>query len=90
MHRLESLERKMNCNSIYSANYCRALNEILEKAYAGKLEYVQVKKISKKSWYLPHFGVINVDKPQKIRLVFTAPVAIDGISLNSQLLKVQI
>ncbi|XP_068206201.1 uncharacterized protein [Palaemon carinicauda] len=38
-------------------------------------------------WYLPHHGVYNQRKPDKIRVVFDCSAKFNGISLNGQLLQ---
>lgn len=38
-------------------------------------------------WYLPHFYVVNPNKPEKIRVVFDCAVLYRGVSLNHYLLR---
>lgn len=58
----------------------------IEKGYARKLSADEIAETSRRTWYLPHFGVTNSHKPGKLRLVFDAAASIDGVSLNSVLL----
>lgn len=36
-------------------------------------------------WYLPHFGIYNANKPDKVRIVFDVAAKTFGMSLNAQL-----
>ena len=80
--RLQSMERKMDRNPAFSEAYCRKLDEYVEKGYASKLSEIPS---SNKTWYLPHFGVYNPNKPGKLRLVFDAAARSHGVSLNDAL-----
>ncbi|XP_076648090.1 uncharacterized protein LOC143356360 [Halictus rubicundus] len=58
------------------------MNRFIEKGYAKRVyEILNNERV----WYLPHFGVRNVNKPGKIRLVFDAAAKSEGLSLNDQL-----
>ncbi|XP_055915334.1 uncharacterized protein LOC129948382 isoform X1 [Eupeodes corollae] len=61
------------------------IEDYVAKGYARKLNPCEVE--TKKCWYLPIFPVINLNKPGKIRLVWDAAAKVDGVSLNSMLLK---
>ena len=37
-------------------------------------------------WYLPHFGVYHLQKPDKIRVVFDSAAETGGVSFNKMLL----
>ena len=38
-----------------------------------------------KCWYIPHHGVYNENKPNKIRIVFDSSTEYQGRSLNNEL-----
>ena len=38
-------------------------------------------------WYLPHHGMVNPNRPEKVRVVYDASTEFRGMSLNKTLLK---
>lgn len=85
--RLETLQKKMNKDIEYAKGYEKAISEFIDSGYAKRLTQPQVECTSDKTWYLPHFGVVHPNKPGKIRIVFDAAAAVNGVSLNTQPLK---
>jgi len=61
------------------------MKDFVSKGYAKRLERQDIAKESVKIWYLPHFGVENLNKPGKIRL--DAAARVGDLSLNSALSK---
>lgn len=86
LKRLFSTERKMDKDKIFAQSYCEKIRDMEEKQYIKKLTHEETKIIDHKTWYLPHFGVINSNKPNKIRIVFDAASKSHGVSLNDCLL----
>lgn len=84
LRRLQCLEHKMDKNDDFGRQYCAKINEYVAKGYASKLENPEP---SHKEWYLPHFGVFNINKPNKIRFVFDAASRSHGKCLNDFLLQ---
>ncbi|XP_047992723.1 uncharacterized protein LOC125231325 [Leguminivora glycinivorella] len=80
--RLLSVEKKMDKDLVYGQKYKDNMDNFLNSGYAGPCEPVQ----SPKKWYLPHFGVTNINKPGKLRIVHDAASKVQGISLNDKLL----
>ncbi|XP_043948701.1 uncharacterized protein LOC122818557 [Drosophila biarmipes] len=72
LRRFVNIERKMKRDVDFASAYIRIMDDYVKKGYARRL---------------PHFGVENPNKPGKIRLVFDAAAKVDGVSLNSTLLK---
>lgn len=86
MRRLRNVEDKMARDSTYAAMYKENIENYVKKGYARKLTATEAAKTSRRTWYLPHFGVSNPNKPGRLRLVFDAAAAVEGVSLNSMLL----
>lgn len=85
-NRLLGVERKMLRNEKYAQLYEENMQALLDKGYARQLTPEEAARTSPRTWYLPHFGVENHNKPNKIRVVFDAAAVVDGTSLNSALL----
>ncbi|CAG7815451.1 unnamed protein product, partial [Allacma fusca] len=86
LKRLKGIERKMDRDPAYAARYSTQMEGFLEKGYARKLTPEEIVADSPKLWYLPHFAVVNPNKPDKMRLVFDAAAKSCGISLNDALM----
>ncbi|XP_031350430.1 uncharacterized protein LOC116176098 [Photinus pyralis] len=84
--RLRNVENKMKKEPVYGMKYKETIVSYVQKGYARKLSSEEVVEISPRTWYLPHFGVLNPNKPGKFRLVFDAAAKVGETSLNSSLL----
>nr|XP_012153196.1 PREDICTED: uncharacterized protein LOC105664201 [Megachile rotundata] len=84
LSRLRSLERKMDKDPKFAERYCNEVQRFLDQGYASRV--VSPKVNNTRIWYLPHFGVINIKKPEKLRVVFDAAAVYHGASLNDALL----
>jgi hypothetical protein len=56
------------------------------KGFARKLTKLEADMATPLTWYIPHHGVINPNKPGKVRVVFDAAATCNGTSLNESLL----
>lgn len=72
MRRLHWTEMKMDKDKAYADAYCNQIKDTKMKVYLRKLSSKESELKIQKTWYLPHFGVINSNKPNKIRVVFDA------------------
>lgn len=87
LRRLIIVEGKMRREPIYAARYDQQIQDYVAKGYARQLTETEASQRDERTWYLPHFGVQNPNKPDKLRLVFDAAAKAKGISLNMKLLK---
>ena len=60
------------------------MNDILNKGLAEKVPDQELS--NKNVWYIPHHGVYNPRKPEKIRVVFDCSAKFAGESLNDNLM----
>lgn len=87
LRRMSCLESRMRKNPILAANLKNQIKDYISKGYARKLSDKEIHESKAKTWYLPLFTTVNVNKPDKVRLIWDAAASINGISLNSMLLK---
>ncbi|XP_026322792.1 uncharacterized protein LOC113232330 [Hyposmocoma kahamanoa] len=82
LRRLELVEKKLDRDEVLKKRYEKQLQTLFDNDYA---EIAPPHK-NPKTWYLPHFAVINPQKPEKLRLVHDAAAKAKGVSLNDMLL----
>ena len=82
--RLFGLETKLDKDPVYASIYYGEVEKLIDQGYAIKLKAPLAR--SDREWYLPHFGVTNVNKPGKTRVVFDAAAKRNSVYLNDKLL----
>ncbi|XP_058827968.1 uncharacterized protein LOC131687894 [Topomyia yanbarensis] len=88
LRRLKQLEKRLEKNPTLCANVNMQIDEYQRKGYAHLATADELAQTApEKVWYLPLNVVRNPKKPDKIRLVWDAAATVQGVSLNSQLLK---
>ncbi|XP_065093120.1 uncharacterized protein LOC135713814, partial [Ochlerotatus camptorhynchus] len=86
--RMKLLEKRLSKNPELMENVRTQLVEYQRKGYCHKATKEELGTADpKKVWYLPLNVVLNPKKPGKVRLVWDAAATVQGVSLNSQLLK---
>ncbi|XP_041978615.1 uncharacterized protein LOC121732727 [Aricia agestis] len=83
LRRLHSTEKRIDKDPELRKKYAELMAALIEKGYAEK---APTHKTPGKTWYLPHFPVLNPRKPGKVRIVHDAAAKTKGVSLNDYLL----
>lgn len=84
LKRLYGIEKKLDRDPKLKEKYTEQMEALITKKYA---EPAPKEKTPGKTWYLPHFAVINPMKPDKLRVVHDAAAKTKGVALNDALLK---
>ena len=84
--RLDGLKRKLSKDRKLHEDYTTFMEDMLHKGYAEEAPD-DTSDETGKVWYIPHHGVRNPQKPEKLRVVFDCAAKFRGISLNSTLLQ---
>ncbi|XP_045032024.1 uncharacterized protein LOC123474155 [Daphnia magna] len=87
LRRLFSIENKFTHNSNFAEKYKAVIDDYVAKGFARPLKESELKGSFGRNWYLPHHGVVNPRKPEKVRVVFDASAKYQGVALNEVLLK---
>ncbi|XP_055623419.1 uncharacterized protein LOC129766842 [Toxorhynchites rutilus septentrionalis] len=86
--RFECLERRMARDPELAVSLKKQISDYQQKGYAHRATEAELKRGDpKRVWYLPLGAVMNPRKPGKVRLIWDAAAKVDGISLNTMLLK---
>ena len=83
LSRLYNLKRKLAKHPQIRQMYTETMKEYIKKGYARKLSDKEANTISPRSNYIPHHSVTNINKPNKLRIVFDAAAKFSNTSLNS-------
>ena len=83
----QSLEKKFHKNPDLANLYCKKIDEYVSLGHARKLSPKEAKACSEITNYILHHGVLNIDKPGKVRVVFDASAKFRNTSLNDNLLR---
>ena len=89
LRRLNQLKRRFERDKKYRDDYITFMNGLLKNGYAEKVteKKSSVDQGEEHVWYIPHHGVYNPMKPNKIRVVFDCSAEYNGDSLNKHLLQ---
>ncbi|XP_055632531.1 uncharacterized protein LOC129773008 [Toxorhynchites rutilus septentrionalis] len=88
LRRLECLERRMNREPLLKENIHQQIQDYQAKGYAHRVSEEELSGVDpRRIWHLPLGVVTNPKKPGKIRLIWDAAAKVDGVSLNTVLLK---
>ncbi|XP_045506279.1 uncharacterized protein LOC123702546 [Colias croceus] len=82
--RLKSIENKMDRCEEFKHAYTAEIQNLINKGYAAPVTNDDLPATT--TWYLPHFAVVNPNKPGKLRVVFDAAARDKGVCLNDELL----
>ncbi|XP_062709727.1 uncharacterized protein LOC134288558 [Aedes albopictus] len=85
MRNLDCVEKRLQRQGL-TEQYRNIVESYHEKGYVVKVPWRQVDWSNGKLWFLPHFPVLNVHKPGKIRMVFNSAAKSNGKCLNDYLL----
>ena len=83
LQRLKHLKNKFQRNLTFYSHYKEFMNTLMRNRYAKKSTDSATER---KCWYIPHHGVYNENKPNKIRVVFDCSTEYQGRSLNNELM----
>ena len=81
-----ALQKRFSRDPSFAHKYSNVVNEYISLGHA---KIVDENSANRKGaiWYLPHHGVVNPHKPEKVRVVFNPSAPYKGTSLNDQLYK---
>lgn len=81
-HRFHLLQKRIGRDPAYAKLYHNFMEAVMKNGDAE-----EVCEEENESWYIPHFGVHNPKKPNKIRVVFDCSAKAGGKCLNDFLLQ---
>ena len=87
MSRFTQQERRLKKKPDYAERYDAVVQAYLDAGHAERETPEEAANRPPWTWFLPHHGVVNPHKPNKVRVVFDAAAEFRGVSLNKKLLR---
>ena len=84
--RFKFLEKQFLKNPKYFNMYKSQINDYITSGKAELLSYEELNNISAIPYYIPHHGVLNINKPDRVRVAFDVSVKINKTCLKNNLL----
>jgi hypothetical protein len=84
LKRFQLLQRRLSKDDIYRQKYVEFMDNLILHREAERVPHDE---ITSAKWYIPHHGVINPRKPDKLRVVFDCSAKCRGQALNDYLLQ---
>ncbi|XP_057290844.1 uncharacterized protein LOC130613498 [Hydractinia symbiolongicarpus] len=81
--RLEQLKRRFKRNDKFFTDCKKFMEDMITSGFAKQSDNPPPEG---KTWYIPHHGVYNENKPGKIRVVFDCGAEFDEVSINKMLM----
>ncbi len=85
LHRLSKLRDRFIRDPKYYSDYSKVMDKLLSQGHASIVDNPQYSDVGR-AWFLPHHGVYQPRKPDKLRVVFDGSSKYKGVSLNECLL----
>ena len=83
----QGLKKRLLRNRDFHRMYTQCMEDTIQKGYAEMVPSEELVRTDGRMWYVPHHGVVNPNKPGKVRVVYNCPATFKGMSLNEQLLQ---
>ena len=81
--RLEYLGKRLKKDDRQLQRYKEEIDALIEKTYAEKV--TDTENTVGQTWYIPHHAVFNINKPEKLRVVFDCSATYKNVSLNKSI-----
>ena len=87
MKRLLSLKKKLCNDQKAKENYVDFMQKTVDRQHASRVPADELTGSPGKVWYLPHFDIYHLKKPNQVRVVFDCSAVFCNDSLNRNLLQ---
>ena len=79
LRRLFAVERRFRSDHQFAARYAAVIEEHIRLGHATIIPDAELNGPVGRTWFLPHHGVVNPNKPEKLRVVFDASAEYRGL-----------
>ena len=85
-HRLRQMRSRFKRDPSYHKDYATSIDNLLQQGFAEEVSDCHNNDLDGKTWFIPHHGIYQASKPNKLRVVFDCSARYLGVALNDNLL----